>query len=844
MTLLMSWLTRLLGDPNQKYLKQIEPLISKINQLEKGLVNLSEEKLKERISYWRQERKDLDQKLPLTFALVREVSRRTLQQRHFDCQLQAGIALHQGKVIEMKTGEGKTLAATLPVALNALKGKGVHVVTVNDYLARRDAVWMGQIYHFLGLAVGVLNHEQSFLYNPQYQKSGEEKDRIRDELGSFQVVEDFLEPCSRKEAYQADITYGTNNEFGFDYLRDNLVVSSERKVQRDFHYAIIDEADSILVDEARTPLIISQPQPESSRDYHFFAQLAHRLQEGGDYNVDRKRGNVSLTEEGISRAEKGLGIDNLYHPENENYLHHLRQALKAKELFLKDEAYVVKKGEVILVDEFTGRLMPGRRYNEGLHQAIEAKEGLEVKPQARTLATVTLQNYFRMYQKLAGMTGTALSAAEEFDQVYHLGTKAIPTHRPMIRQDLPDKVFLDEESKLRAVAKEIKIFRQQGRPVLVGTTSIEKNEYLGRLLGREGIPHQILNAKHHEEEGQIIAQAGRLGKVTIATNMAGRGVDIVLGGNPLQPEERKKVIQLGGLFILGTERHEARRIDNQLRGRSGRQGEPGASQFYLSLRSELFPDSKNIIQWFGGERIEKLLQRLHFPKDEPIENKLISQTIESAQRKIEGVNFDLRKRLLEYDNVVNKQRQVFYQKRKEIIRRAEEEEGEGLKEMIFGIFEEEMRRLVAFHTSGPEPGDWNLEEIFEEARTILLTVDDLRQQLKKLSQGSEPAVSREELVYYLLDLTKAGFQQKEEKMGKENWINLAKLVLLRLLDELWSQHLSSMDYLRGAVGLRAYAQRDPLVEYQEEGYRMFQDFMLRWKSLVIRTILKVQLKSS
>jgi len=840
----MSWLTRFLGDPNQKYLKQIQPLIDKINQLEEGLIHLSLEKLKEKIEFWKKEAGDLDQKLPGAFALTREVARRMLQQRPFDCQLQAGIALHQGKVIEMKTGEGKTLAATLPIALNASAGKGVHLVTVNDYLARRDAVWMGQIYYFLGLTIGVLNHEQSFLYNPQYRKTGEEKDKIRDELGSFRVVEDFLEPCSRKEAYQADITYGTNNEFGFDYLRDNLVVSSGQKVQRDFHYAIIDEADSILIDEARTPLIISQPQPESSRDYHFFAQLVLRLQEGSHYNVDRKRGTAALTEQGISQAEKGLGIDNLYHPENEHYLHYLRQALRAKELFLKDEAYVVKKGEVILVDEFTGRLMPGRRYNEGLHQAIEAKEGLEVKPQAQTLATVTLQNYFRMYSKLAGMTGTALSAAEEFDQVYQLDTKSIPTHRPMIRQDLPDRVFLDEKSKLEAVVKEVKTLHQEGRPVLVGTTSIEKNEYLGRLLGREGVPHQILNAKHHEEEGQIIAQAGRWGKVTIATNMAGRGVDIVLSGNPPRPEEREKIIRLGGLFILGTERHEARRIDDQLRGRSGRQGEPGVSQFYLSLKNELFPESKNIIQWFGGERIEKLLQRFHFPSREPIENKLISQAIESAQRKIEGANFDLRKRLLEYDNVVNKQRQVFYQKRNEVIKKAEGKGGEELEAMIFGIFEEEMRHLVAFQAASPRPGDWNLEEILEEMKTIFLEVDDLYPLLKKTSQGSEPMVSREELISYLLNLARASFRQKEEKMGKESWINLAKLVLLRLLDELWTQHLSSMNYLREAVGLRAYAQRDPLVEYQEEGYRMFQDFMLRWKSSVVRTIFKVQFKTS
>ena len=839
----MSLVHHLFGDPNKKYLKRIQPFVDQINQLEKKLVGLSDEELKEKSALLKEKvRAEGPQPhLVMAFALGREAARRTLQQRPFDCQLQAGIALHQGKIIEMKTGEGKTLAATLPAYLNALEGKGVHVVTVNDYLARRDAVWMGQIYYFLGLKVGVLNHEQSFLYNPQYRKVDAEKDKIRDELGNFRVVEDFLEPCSRRQAYEADITYGTNNEFGFDYLRDNMAVTSQQKVQRGFHYAIIDEADSILIDEARTPLIISQPEEESVRDYQFFARLARQLQEGADYNVDRKMNSVALTEEGISKVEKILGLKNLYSPENDTSLYHLRQALKAKELFLRDEAYVVKDGKVIIVDEFTGRLMPGRRYSEGLHQAIEAKEGVEVKPRSKTLATITLQNYFRMYDKMAGMTGTALSAAEEFDKVYHLDTKAIPTHKPMIRQDLPDKIFVDEESKFRAVVKQIKEFYEEGRPVLVGTTSIEKNEYLGKLLDREGIPHQILNAKHHEEEGQIIAQAGRLKRVTIATNMAGRGVDIVLGGNPPIPEEREKVLKLGGLFVLGTERHEARRIDDQLRGRSGRQGEPGASQFYLSLKNELFPDSKNIIKWFGGEKIERLLARFHFPKDEPIANRLVSQAIEAAQRKVEGMNFDIRKRLLDYDDVMNKQRQIVYRKRDQIIDLAEKSQGQGLEEMTQSIFEEEIRRIVDFHTAGEDIQNWNLEEIFEDFKTILPTKDDLHQHLVKISQENKPAVARTEIVKYLFTLVKNDFQEKEKKMGQENWVNLIRLILLRTLDDLWSQHLSSMDYLREAVGLRAYAQRDPLVEYKNEGYRMFQEFMLKWKSSVSRTILKVQL---
>lgn len=840
----MSLITRFLGDPNQKYLKTIQFLVEQTNQLEKGLVNLSNEKLKEKSLGLREKIKveNLEKNLPLAFALVREAAKRTLSQRHFDCQLQAGIALHQGKVIEMKTGEGKTLAATLPVYANALSEEGVHVITVNDYLARRDAVWMGQVYYFLGLTIGVLNHEQSFLYNPQYHKAELEKDKIRDELGSFKVVEDFLEPCSRKEAYQADIVYGTNNEYGFDYLRDNMAVSLEQKVQRGFHYAVIDEADSILIDEARTPLIISQPQVESVRDYQFFAQLAHRLQEGSDYNADRKMGSVALTEDGISRAEKSLGIENLYHPENETYLHHLRQALKAKVLFLKDEAYVVKNGEVVIVDEFTGRLMPGRRYSEGLHQAIEAKEGVEVNPRSRTLATITFQNYFRMYKKLGGMTGTALSAAEEFDKVYRLDTKVIPTHEPMVRKDWPDKIFLDEESKFKAVVKQIKEFYELGRPVLVGTTSIEKNEYLGKLLDREGLPHQILNAKHNEEEGQIIAQAGRLKRLTIATNMAGRGVNIILGGNPPQQEEKENIIKLEGLFILGTERHEARRIDNQLRGRSGRQGEPGASQFYLSLKNELFPDARNIIQWFGGEKIEALLSRFNFPKDEPIANKFVSRAIEAAQGKIEGINFDLRKRLLDYDDVMNKQRQVVYRKRDEIIALTQKEKGEDLKKMISKIFEEEIRKIVSFHTPSRDPQEWNLEEVFEQFKTILLVQDDVHLQLKKIIQASQLEVSREEIIQYLTKLVGEDLRQKEEKYGRQKWLDLLKMILLRLLDDLWSQHLSTMDYLRESVGLRAYAQRDPLVEYQDEGYRMFQEFMLKWKSSAVRTILKVQLK--
>jgi len=756
-------------------------LIEKINNLEKGFENFSSEELKEKTKEFKErlaKKESLDSILTEAFALVREAAKRTLNQRHFDCQLIGGIVLHQGKIAEMKTGEGKTLAATLSLYLNALEGKGAHLVTVNDYLARRDTVWMGQIYHLLGLSTGCLNHEQSFLYDPDYKRPDEGKDKVRDELGSFKIVEDFLKPCSRKEAYSADITYGTNNEFGFDHLRDNMVYDLKNQAQRGFNYVIVDEVDSILIDEARTPLIISAPDIESSKWYQEFARIIPRLNSKTDYQIDEKMRAVTLTEEGVSKVEKSLGMENIYQEKGIKYLHHLEQALRAqainpsdnKPLFVRDRHYVVKNGEVIIVDEFTGRLMPGRRWSGGLHQAIEAKEGVEVKPESKTLASITFQNYFRMYKKLAGMTGTAATSAEEFDKVYKLEVVIIPTNLPMIRKYLQDRIYKTEVGKFKAVIEKIKTKHELGQPILVGTRSVEKNEYLGKLLEREGIPHQILNAKHHEKEGQIIAQAGRLGAVTVATNMAGRGVDIILGGNPLDPEEAEKVKELGGLYVVSTERHEARRIDNQLRGRSGRQGDPGSSQFFISLEDDL-------MRIFGGDKLKSLMDTLKVPEDQPIEAKLVSKAIESAQSKIEGMNFDARKHVLEYDNVMNKHRETFYRKRKEIL--------------------------------GASP-------------------QELREKIMKMikSQG----------------FSQKDYENKEKRIGEENMRKVEKIVTLRTLDFFWMDHLDAMEHVKDSVKLRAYGQQDPLVEYKTEGHKMFQRFLGLIESAIVQSVFKVELK--
>ena len=768
----MSIITKIFGDANEKFLKKLQPVVEKINSLESEFEKLPDEKLKEKTQEFRErlaKGETLDNLLPEAFALVREAAKRTLKQRHFDVQLMGGLVLHQGKVAEMKTGEGKTLAATLPLYLNALEGKGCHLVTVNDYLARRDTVWMGQIYHLLGLTVGCLNHEQSFLYDPDYKKPAEEKEKTRDELGGFYVVEDFLRPGSRKEAYLADITYGTNNEFGFDYLRDNMVYDLSQQVQRGFNFAIIDEVDSILIDEARTPLIISAPDTESSKWYEEFAKIIPRLDSKTDYQIDEKRKVATLTEEGINKIEKILGMKNIYEEKGIRYLHHLEQALRAETLFKRDVDYIAKDGQVIIIDEFTGRLMPGRRWSGGLHQAIEAKESVQVQPESLTLASVTFQNYFRLYKKLAGMTGTAATSAEEFDKVYKLEVVVIPTNKPMIRENLSDRVYKTEAGKFRAVIEEIKTRHKIGQPILVGTRSVEKNEYLGKLLDREGIPHQILNAKHHQREGEIIAQAGKNGQVTIATNMAGRGVDILLGGNPPLADEANKVRESGGLHVIGTERHEARRIDNQLRGRTGRQGDPGSSQFFVSLEDDL-------MRIFGGERIKSLMDTLKIPEDTPIEVNLVSRAIEEAQSKIEGLNFDLRKYLLDYDDVMNIHRETTYRKRREILTATDQE----LEEKILNI--------------------------------ILKT-----------------------------GFKKEDYEKKEKEIGTDQLRRAERFIFLRILDTLWMDHLENMEYLREAVRLRAYGQRDPLVEYKNEGHKMFKKLLSRMESALSNTLMNVKL---
>ncbi len=645
--------------------KGLDKKISQINGLESQVSELSNEGLRERSLELKAELvggKTLDDILPEAFALVRETSKRLLKQRHFDVQLKGGIALHSGKIAEMMTGEGKTLAATAPVYLNALAGKGVHVITVNDYLAKRDMVWMGQIYHFLGLSVACLIHDQAYVYDPSWKAADNqlEKDAERDLTGSFMIQEDYLRPVTRREAYLADITYGTNHEFGFDYLRDNLVAKLEQQVQRGQNFAIIDEVDSILIDEARTPLIISAPDAESSNNYKIFTKIVAQLEKGAHYEVDEKLRSVNITQEGIDEVEKALGIENFYSPENLRLSHYLQESLKAHGLFKLDKDYVVKNDEVIIVDQFTGRMLPGRRYSAGLHQAIEAKEGVKIQNESRTYASITIQNYFRLYKKIAGMTGTAQTSAEEFDKVYKLEVVSIPTNHKLIRKDLVDLIYKNKLAKYKAIIEDVKVRHTAGQPILIGTVSISNNEELSQMLSLAGIKHEVLNAKNHEREGMIIAQAGRLGGVTVATNMAGRGVDIILGGNPVNGEEAKKVKDLGGLYVVATERHEARRIDNQLRGRAGRWGDPGLSQFYLSLDDD-------ILRIFGGDRLKSMMTTLDIPEDMPISSSLVGRAVSQAQSKIEGLNFDARKHLLDYDDVINKQRLAIYRKRQEML---------------------------------------------------------------------------------------------------------------------------------------------------------------------------------
>ncbi len=705
----MSILSKIFGDSNEKFIKGLDPVVKKINSFEPDFEKLTAEQLKEKTKEFKERLKKgqaLDDIMPEAFALVREASKRTLNQRHFDVQMIGGIVLHQGKITEMKTGEGKTLSATLPAYLNALEGKGVHIITVNDYLAKRDMVWMGQIYDALGLTTGCIVNESGYVYDRDFKNSAE--DAERDTLGSFKVIQDYLKPCSRKDAYSADITYGTNNEFGFDYLRDNMVYSAEQEVQRGFNFAIVDEVDSILIDEARVPLIISGEAEDIAEKYYRFAKVINPLQRDSDYEIDEKTKTVTFTDQGQNKIVKSLGSD----PWLENDVittHQLESALKAKALFLKDRDYTVKNGEILIIDEFTGRILPGRRWSAGLHQAVEAKEGVNVKPESVTVATITFQNYFRMYKKISGMTGTALTSAEEFDKVYKLEAVAVPPNKPLARQDYADKVFKTENGKFTAIIREIEELNKKGQPILVGTKSVERNEYLGKLLETKGIPHNILNAKNHEREGEIVAQAGRRGSVTIATNMAGRGVDIVLGGNPSTKEEAGEVKNVGGLHVIGTERHDARRIDNQLRGRSGRQGDPGSTQFFVSLEDDL-------MRIFGGDKIKSLMDVLKVPEDEPIQAGMISGAIESAQQKIEGFNFDARKHLLEYDDVLNKHREIIYKKRKEFLI------SQDLREKIIEILQKAEFTEEDFNRKEKEVGQENMKQL---ERTVCLRVLDM-----------------------------------------------------------------------------------------------------------------------
>ena len=821
--MLDTMLRRVFGSKNEREIKRLQPLVDQINQLESSLTNLTLDDLRGRSNDYRQQLANgapLDSLLPEAFAVVREVSMRLLNMRHFDVQLMGGMVLHEGSIAEMKTGEGKTLVATLPVYLNSLAGNGVHVVTVNDYLARRDAEWMGPVYHALGLSVGIIQHD--------------------------------MDDRARYNAYRSDVTYGTNNEFGFDFLRDNMKYSHSEFVQRSLHYAIVDEVDSILIDEARTPLIISGPTEESTDKYYRIDRVIPRLKkEPQNYTLDEKARSVALTEEGVSEAEHLLGVDNLYDPGNIETLHHVNQALKAHVLFRRDVDYVVKDGEVIIVDEFTGRLMPGRRYSDGLHQALEAKEHQKVANENQTLASITFQNYFRMYSKLAGMTGTADTEAAEFHTIYKLEVVVVPTNRELIRHEYADVIYRTEAEKLQAVSEEIEDLHNNGQPVLVGTISIEKSESLSKFLKRRGVPHNVLNAKNHEHEAEIVAQAGRKGAVTISTNMAGRGTDILLGGNPEflarkacklganDPDypaqlarmhsqcaaEHDEVVDCGGLHILGTERHEARRIDNQLRGRSGRQGDPGSSRFYLSLEDDL-------LRIFGSERISGVMAKLGLEAGEPIEHRMITRAIENAQRKVEAHNFDIRKHLLEYDDVMTRQREVIYSQRREAL------ETEEVDDLVAEMSGEVLQDIFDTHID-PEAyaDDWDISGLVEGVHQ--------RYGLQvPLPTTSLADFGRVELLDYFREQLDARYEAKRAEAGAEPFNVLARFIVLQVIDKHWKDHLLAMDHLKEGIGLRGYAQKNPLNEYKREAFSMFVDMTDRIKSDVVEYLFKVEMASA
>jgi preprotein translocase subunit SecA len=877
----MRFLSRFV-DSNDRELRHIQPFIDEANALEVEIQALSDEEIRQRFAVIREEIREiaepdepsedelhhpdlerrrelgkerrkkendriqaaLDDVLPEVFAMAREAMQRTLGMRHFDVQLMGAAVLHQGRIAEMKTGEGKTFLPTMAAILNSMTGRGVHIVTPNDYLARRDPQWMGPVFHFLGVSLGMITHDESFVFEPGFPTTDERLINLR--------------PVNRREAYAADVTYGTNNEFGFDYLRDNMVVELDQRVQRERSFAIVDEVDNILIDEARTPLIISGQAEESADLYYTFARLVPKLkgrpegeEEGGDFFVDLKDRAVSPTEEGIDKMEGLLGVANMYDADP-RLARHFEQALRAHALYRRDKDYIVKDGEIIIVDEFTGRQMPGRRWSEGLHQAIEAKEGLRVQRESVTLATITFQNYFRLYDKLAGMTGTAMTEAEEFSKIYELEVVAIPTHRDMIRVDDSDLVFRNEGGKFNALIDEIVEMQEIGRPVLVGTVTVEKSEILATMLKRRGIKHEVLNAKFHEKESRIIAQAGRTGAVTIATNMAGRGTDILLGGNPaglaseilhkrgLNPaevdkatydaalaeartvtdEDHQRVVVAGGLHIIGTERHDSRRIDNQLRGRAGRQGDPGSSRFYLSLEDDL-------MKRFASDRVAGLMERLGLEDDVAIESRIVSKTIESAQSRVEGFNFDMRKRVVEFDDVINRQRETIYAERDKVLR------NEDLTETVQSFLDDEVRSLVEMHLGGDNPDDWGMEALIAALRAMGLegegTTED---ELWELG-------SRDAILEHLLDVADSKLAAKEAEVGEADWSMVERLVLLRTIDSLWVEHLTEIDDMRRGIGLRGYAQQDPLNEFRREAYRLYEELRGLIRHQLAATIFRV-----
>jgi len=842
----MGLLKMMFGDRNDREIKRLSKIADQIEALEPTMKALTDEQLRAKTLEFKErlaKGETLDDLLPEAYAAVREASVRVLGMRHFYVQLIGGIVLHQGRIAEMKTGEGKTLVATLPAYLNALTGKGVHIVSVNDYLARRDSEWMGKIYQFMGLSVGLIVHGMS--------------------------------PSERKKSYASDIVYGTNNEFGFDYLRDNMVIYKEDIVQRELNFAIIDEVDSILIDEARTPLIISGAGDKSTDLYFHVDRFVVRLKNGIDYEVDEKARTVHLTEEGVAKAEAYFNVENLADPENSELFHHINQALKAHSLMKRDRDYVVKDNQVIIVDEFTGRLMMGRRYSDGLHQAIEAKEGVKVERESKTLATITFQNYFRMYKKLSGMTGTAKTEEEEFKAIYGLDVVVIPTNKPMIRKDFNDVIYRTVRGKFNAVVEEIAQRYAIGQPVLVGTVSIENSEIISEMLKRRGIPHEVLNAKHHEKEAEIVAQAGRYKAVTIATNMAGRGTDILLGGNPefmakkemkqqgysdeilsqvtsysdtndpdvlearkvykalyekyraQTEEERKKVIELGGLHIIGTERHESRRIDNQLRGRAGRQGDPGSSRFYISLEDDL-------MRLFGSEKIQGIVEALGLEEDQPIEYGLLSKQIEQAQKRVEGNNFNIRKHVLQYDDVMNKQREIIYSQRRKVL------EGEDLRSAIMGMVETLVDDTINRYTAEIDnPEEWNIKGILEYLERIMLPKDSV-----VISEDEIPNLTREELKKRIMEVTDAAYRKQEEENGPENMREAERVILLKVVDKKWMDHIDAMDQLRQGIGLRAYGQKDPVIEYQVEGYEMFEEMIRSIQEETVHLLYHVKVQNN